>query len=129
MTEDQHRVWGIHGGRTGDAETLFLRQARIALGCSALSSLANLPPAREAFKQAAAAACPDKKLGAIPNNVGQLFEGSLSFDQHPVVASPHHNRRKIAYRHEIPCHEHGSAGCHGQRCITSGDHGVDRASA
>jgi restriction system protein len=73
MTEDQHRVWGIHAGRTGDAETLFLRQARIALGCSALSSLANLPPAREAFKQAAAAACPDKKLGAIPNNVGQLF--------------------------------------------------------
>jgi hypothetical protein len=46
MTEDQNRVWGIHGGRTGDADTLVLRQARIALGWSALSSLANLPPSR-----------------------------------------------------------------------------------
>ena len=73
MTEDQHRVWGIHGGRTGDADALFWRHGRIALGCSVISSLANLPPAREAFKQTAAAACPDKRLGAIPNNVGRLF--------------------------------------------------------
>jgi restriction system protein len=73
MTEDQHRVWGIHGGRTGDAETLFLRQGRIALGWSTLSSLANLPPDPEAHKQAVAAAYPDKKPGAIPKNAGELF--------------------------------------------------------
>jgi hypothetical protein len=57
-----------------------------------------------------------------------INEGSLSFDKHAVVASPHHYRRKITYRHETPCHEHGSAGCHGQSRLTSVDHGVDRAS-
>jgi hypothetical protein len=53
-----------------------------------------------------------------------LAEGSLSFDKHPVVASPHHYRRKIASRPDTPCHEPGSAGCHGQRRLTAVDHGV-----
>jgi hypothetical protein len=49
----------------------------------------------------------------------QLFEGSLSCDKHPVAASPHHYRRKIAHHHENPRHEHESAGCRAQSRITS----------
>jgi restriction system protein len=95
MTEDQHKVWGIHGGRTGDADTLLLRQARIALGWSMLSSLANLPPDREVFKQAVAAAYPDKKPGASPNNAGQLFRFVHEIRAGDLIVYPSKRHRQI----------------------------------
>jgi restriction system protein len=98
MTEDQNRVWGIYGGRTGDADTLFLRQARIALGWSTLSSLANLPPDREAFKQAVAAAYPNKKPGAIPNNAGQLLRFVHEMRAGDLIVYPSKRDRQIHIR-------------------------------
>lgn len=66
-------MWGIHGGQTGDADALFLKQNMIALGWDHMGSLASLPPDREAFKAAMAKVYPDDKPGAIRNNAGQLF--------------------------------------------------------
>lgn len=66
-------LWGIHAGKTGDAESLFLKQKHIALGWEKVGNLSLLKPDREAFKAKVAAAYPDSKPGAIPGHAGQLF--------------------------------------------------------
>lgn len=73
MGNESKILWGMHAGRTGDADSLFLNKKRIALGWARIGNLAVLDPDREAFKQAVAEAYPDKKPGAIANNAGQLF--------------------------------------------------------
>ncbi|HEX4084168.1 MAG TPA: restriction endonuclease [Chthoniobacteraceae bacterium] len=73
MTENEPIIWGIHAGKTGDADTLFLKQNVVALGWAAMGDLSKLPSNRDAFKTAVSQAFPDKKAGAIPNNAGQLF--------------------------------------------------------
>jgi len=72
MTTD-YTLWGIHAGKTGDANTLFLKKNRIAIGWINMGSLANLPVDRDAIKAKVAAAYPGVKPGAIPNYAGQLF--------------------------------------------------------
>src|SRR5688572_7347831 len=64
-------IWGIHGGKTGDADSLFLRDHCIAIGWAKVGDLAKVPADREAFKALVARAFPDSKPGAIPNNAGQ----------------------------------------------------------
>jgi restriction system protein len=66
-------VWGIHGGRTGDADSLFLKSSRVALRWDELGDLSILPADRDAFKNKVAECYPQKKPAAIPNNAGQLF--------------------------------------------------------
>jgi restriction system protein len=66
-------LWGIHAGKTGDAESLFFKQKHIALGWEKVGNLSLLKPDREAFKAKVAATYPDSKPGAIPGNAGQLF--------------------------------------------------------
>ncbi len=35
-------LWGIHGGRTGDADGIFLKKNQVALGWDAMGDLAAL---------------------------------------------------------------------------------------
>src|SRR5262249_17735939 len=69
----EQQMWGIHGGRTGDANSLFLQQNCIALGWHAVGDLSKLAATREAFKAELASKYPEKKAGAIPVDAGQLF--------------------------------------------------------
>ena len=66
-------MWGIHGGRTGDANALFLTENCIALGWSKIDDLSKIAANREAFKDEVASKLPEKKAGAIPVIAGQLF--------------------------------------------------------
>jgi len=66
-------IWGIHAGRTGDADTLFMKKSVVALGWDELGDLSKLAADRDAFKAGVAKAYPDDKAGAIPVNAGQLF--------------------------------------------------------
>jgi len=61
-------LWGIHGGKTGDADHLFLKRKHIALGWRDVGDLSRIKPDREAFKTIVAETYPDAKPGAIPNN-------------------------------------------------------------
>jgi restriction system protein len=63
-------IWGIHGGKTGDAHSLFLNKNVVAVGWPAMGDLSAIPPNREAFKAAVAKTYPQHKPGAIPNNAG-----------------------------------------------------------
>ena len=66
-------IWGIHAGKTGDADNLFLKGNCIALGWSKVGDLSSLKADRESFKAKVSEAFPEKKPGAIPVSAGQLF--------------------------------------------------------
>jgi len=66
-------VWGIHAGKTGDADALFLKKHVVAIGWDAMGDLGTLAPTREAFKARAQKVYPDAKTGAIPLIGGQNF--------------------------------------------------------
>ena len=83
MADSEPRVWGRHGGRTGDADSLFLKHNRIAIGWSKVGDLSKIGADREAFRKAVADAYPDKKAGAIPNNAGQLFRFAYEMQVRP----------------------------------------------
>ncbi len=127
MTVAEVNIWGIHGGRTGDADLLFLKKNCIAIGWAAMGDLNKLAPDRDAFKAKVATAYPDKKPGAIPVNAGQLFrfihemkvgdvvvypskrdrqihigrvEGNYAYDVSLEASYP--NRRKVTWTHSVP---------------------------
>ena len=73
MADNEKTVWGIHAGKTGDADALFLNKNYVALGWSKMGDLSKLRPDREAFKAKVAECWPDWKPGKIRNSAGQLF--------------------------------------------------------
>lgn len=73
MTNHEPTIWGIHGGKTGDADTLFFKHNCVAIGWANMGDLSKLKPNRDAFKKKVVEAYPEKKVGAIPNNAGQLY--------------------------------------------------------
>ena len=73
MAIHEKTIWGIHGGKTGDADSLFLKKSFIALGWHKCGNLGSLPPDREAFKKLVGKSYPDNKPASIPTNAGQLY--------------------------------------------------------
>ena len=86
--DDEQVLWGIHGGKTGDADTLFLQNNAVALGWDKLGDLTNISPDRDAFKAAVAQHYPNKKPGAIPVDAGQLFRFVHVMQVGDLVAYP-----------------------------------------
>lgn len=106
-------IWGIHAGKTGDAESLFLKRNNIAIGWSRIGDLSKLSANKEAFKEAVAKAYPDYKPGAIPVAAGQLYRFVHDMKVGDIVAYPckadrqiHLGRIESAYRYE-PSGEEG----------------------
>jgi restriction system protein len=104
--------WGIHAGKTGDADELFLNKNCVALGWHEIGDLSLLAPDREAFKAKVAATYPGIKAGAIPNNAGQLFRFVHEMKVGDGVAYPSKRDRKIhlgrvesVYRYEPTNHQ------------------------
>lgn len=97
MSEHETTIWGIHGGATGDADTLFLTKNCVALGWSRIGDLNKLAPDREAFKSRVAEVYPDKKPGAIPVNAGQLFRFVHEMKNGDLVAYPSRADRQIHF--------------------------------
>lgn len=88
-------LWGIHAGRTGDADTFFLKKNRIALGWEKMGDLSILAANREAFKDAVAKVFPAYAQGRIPNNAGQLFRFVHEMQVGDLVAYPSKRDRRI----------------------------------
>ena len=97
MEQDQP-MWAIHGGRTGDADSLFLREKRIALGWSKIGDLSKLSN-RESIKAALAKAYPASKPGAIPVNAGQLFRFAREAKVGDLVIYPSRADRQVHIGH------------------------------
>lgn len=88
-------IWGIHAGKTGDAETLFLKKNCVGVGWVKMGDLSALKADREAFKARVAETYPEKKPGAIPNNAGQLFRFVHEMKPGDIVAFPTKSDRQI----------------------------------
>jgi len=107
---DEAVVWGIRGGRFGDADALFLQSDCVALGWHKTGDLAQLSPTREAFKDRVAVAYGGTiKAGAIPNIAGQMFRFVHELKTGDLVAYPskldrqvHLGRVRSAYRYGAP---------------------------
>jgi restriction system protein len=94
-SEAEVTIWGIHGGRTGDADSLFLNKNCVALGWHEMGDLGKLPADREAFKAKVATTFPRIKPAAIPNNAGQLFRFVHEMKTGDLVAYPSKADRQI----------------------------------
>ena len=88
-------IWGIHAGKTGDADSLFLKKNVIAIGWRQMPDLSTIPATRDAFKAAYATAYPDDKPAAIPNNAGQPFRCVHEMKKGDIVAYPSKMDRHI----------------------------------
>lgn len=95
MTAANQTIWGIHAGKTGDADTLFLKKKCIAVGWDKCGDLGLLAADREAFKACVAEGYPGKKPGAIPNNAGQLFRFVHEMEEQNLVVYPSKQDKKI----------------------------------
>ena len=66
-------LWGIHAGKTGDADNLFLKHNVIALGWVEMGDVTALKADRDAFKAKLMKVRPDRKPGYYPSAGGQIF--------------------------------------------------------
>jgi restriction system protein len=88
-------IWGLHGGKTGDADSLFLKKNFVAIGWAKMGDLSKIGPDREAFKAAVAKMYPDAKPGAIPTNAGQLYRFVHEIQVGDLVVYPSKRDRQI----------------------------------
>jgi restriction system protein len=88
LAETEPTVWGIHAGKTGDAETLFLKRNFVALGWDKVGDLSLLAPNRDAFKSRLLQVWPDIKPSAVANNAGQLYRFIHEMKEGDIVAYP-----------------------------------------
>jgi len=70
--EKEKTFWGIHAGKTGDAEALFEKKNVVAIGWEMMGDLSRFKT-REDFKKRYEEVYPDVKPAAIPVSAGQLF--------------------------------------------------------
>ncbi len=94
MKEKDLTIWGIHAGRTGDADALFLKKNVVALGWSEMGDLSRYKD-REAFKEAVLQSYPDIKPGAIANNAGQLFRFIHEMNVGDLIVYPSKQDREV----------------------------------
>jgi restriction system protein len=90
MSQDP-TLWGIHAGKTGDAESLFLKQNVISLGWHEIGDLKTLKGTREAFKERYAAVYAEAakaKPGTVPTSAGQLYRFLHEMQEGDFVAYP-----------------------------------------
>lgn len=88
-------VWGIHAGRTGEAESLFLKKDMIAIGWEKIGDLSKLKANRDAFKEAITKAYPDTKSNAIPILAGQPYRFIHEMKVNDIVIYPSKRSREV----------------------------------
>ncbi len=117
--------WGIHGGRTGDADSLFLKKNCIGLGWKDMGDLSKLGASRDSFKQHYAKVYPDIKGQAIATSAGmpyrfvhemkvgdfvaypskldkQIHIGRIDGEYSHAAGEIYPNRRKVTWLKHIP---------------------------
>ncbi len=95
MAENETTIWGIHGGKIGEADSLFLKKCHVALGWSRIGDLATLAPTRDAFKAKVTEAFPGFKPGAVPTAAGQLFRFTHEMKPGDLVLYPSKRDRQV----------------------------------
>lgn len=92
---NESTIWGIHAGRNGEADSLFLRKSVIALHWSEIGDLSKLKPDRQIFKEAITKSYPDKKPGSVAIDAGQLFRFANEIKIGDLVIYPSKRDREV----------------------------------
>lgn len=95
MSEHERTLWGIHGGRLGRADALFLEQNVIAIGWHELGDIRPIGGDREELKSKIAATYPKAKPGAIPVHAAQLYKFITEIQPGDLVVYPSKIDRQI----------------------------------
>ena len=103
-------LWGIHAGRTGDADTLFLKQNCIAIGWEEMGDLSKLAPDREAFRAKYIHSYPTAKQGAIATVSGIPFRFLHEMKKGDLVAYPSKLDKQIHIGRIIGDYKYSRAG-------------------
>lgn len=88
MAANDMFFWCIRAGATGDADDLFLKHNRIAVGWPRVGNLSTLALNKEQLKIKITEAYPDKKPGAVPGDAGMLFRFVCEMKQGEFVLYP-----------------------------------------
>lgn len=88
-------VWGMHAGRTGDADALFLKSQHIGLGWAEVGDLSKLTPDREAFKARVTDCYRAWKPGAVRVGAGQLYRFVHEMQVGDLVIYPSKQDRQV----------------------------------
>lgn len=95
MNTAEANYWGMHAGRTGDADELFFKKNCVAIGWTKMGDLSSIPPDRESFKARVQQVYPEKKQGAIPVEAGQLFRFVHEMKRGDIVVYPSRRDRQV----------------------------------
>lgn len=95
MAKPNQTLWGIHAGKTGDADQLFTKHNVIALGWAEVGDASKLPPDREAFKARIKECRPERKEGYFRVAGGQLFRFVHEAKNGDYVAYPSKQDRMV----------------------------------
>ena len=93
MTE--RTMWGIHAGKTDDADSLFLKKNFVALGWLDMGDIGKLPPDRESFKDKVRLTYPDWRPGHVFSAAGQLYRFVHEMKVGDIVVYPSKRDRHI----------------------------------
>jgi restriction system protein len=89
-------VWGIHSGREGQADELFLKKGVIAVGWADLGDVSKLPADREAFKDLVRKTYGDGiKTSAIPGRAGLFYRFVHEVKEGDLVVFPCRRDRQV----------------------------------
>lgn len=120
--------WGIHAGKTGDADRIFLNQNHpcIAIGWELMGDLSKIKDDRETFKKKLVEAYPDTKPGAIntvagmpyrfcyemqigdyvvyPSKDKKIYIGKIvgNYEYNPSISKIYCNVRKVEWLKSLP---------------------------
>jgi len=115
MKQREEALWGIHAGRTGDADTLFLKEGCIAIGWDELGDLSLLPADRDAFRRRYVQTYPDAKPGAIATVSGIPFRFLHEMKEGDLVAYPSKQDKQIHIGRVTGGYQFASAEAHRYR--------------
>ncbi len=88
-------IWGIHAGRHGEAESLFLDRSCIAIGWHEVGDPSQIAPDRDSFKTKVARTYPGAKQGSIPVFAGVLFRFLHEMKIGDLIVFPAKRERQI----------------------------------
>jgi restriction system protein len=95
MSNEETTIWGIHSGRRGEADHLFLKENVVGLGDLALGDLKKITTSRDAFKKLFTKTYPEAKPLAISIWAGQTYRFIHEMNVGDIIVYPSKIDREI----------------------------------
>lgn len=91
----ERTIWGIHAGKTGNADSLFMKKNLVALGWSEIGDISKLQPNREAFYAKVRSTYQGWSNGKIINSGSQLYRFTHEMKVGDLIVYPSKHNRQV----------------------------------